>query len=571
MVDLPLLFRFPPIMKNTRKKICITAGCVLAIAMTATATPERAVAQYPDTYMLGRGVLRMSFEPSYLNWGFRFDTSGIAVPLGTNLSFDSTSSSIFPSMSHAEALIWQIADDTSLGVNIGSVQTALDADIRRFPFNFRFGLHDRLTFTVSVPFVTTRMQVDFAHDTTGANAGWNQASPFSGAAAGAVPQIAELLVQLEASASALDATIGSGGLDCPNGPQCVVAGDLVREARSLAAGLVGITGVQSDGQLLSSLPPFAPLASSDAGRALATEIQTISAEFLALGAPGITRTLPLPTAIIDPDSSNIRDVLTEAGFGYDAQPLEFAKYRQKLGDVELGLRYGLLQRPTLRAVLSTIVRLPTGTRDAPDHYVDIGTGDKQTDIEAGLDLAFEPGSVVGIAISARYNLQLGDQLVRRLSSPYLPLAPASTQHLVSRNLGDEISVAAFPTLRLNQSFRAYGAIHYYRKGSDAYSWVSGEEFSPSSSITPGYLEISSSMRSASLGAGIHYRSQGRGGLSLPAEAGVYYHAAYQGSGGFTPKTTGVTFYLRLFRRLFGGAPDEPEEEVEPVGTSNIER
>jgi hypothetical protein len=552
-------------MKNIGKPIRASAAVVLAFVAAAATIPGAAVAQYPDTYMLGKGVLRMSFEPSYMNWGERFDTSGVAVPLGSNLSFDSTTSTIFPSMSRVEALIWSETGDTSLGVKIGSGQFELDADVRRFPFNFRLGLHDRLTFTVSVPVVTTRMQVDFAHDTTGANGGWNQASPLSGQAASAIPQIVELLSQLESSASALEATINTGGFDCPNGPQCESARDLVSRARNLATSLTGITGVYADGQLMDLLPPFAPLGSSDAGNALVAKIQAISVEFQNLGAPSITGTLPLPSTIIDPDSSDIRAVLTEAGFGYEAQPLEFAKYRQKLGDIEIGLRYGLVQRPSIRAVLSTTVRLPTGTRDAPDHFVDIGTGDEQTDVEAGLDLALEPGSVVGIALSARYNLQLGDQLVRRITSPYNPIAPTWTESLVNRNLGDILAVAAYPTLRLNQAFRAYGAIHYYRKGSDAYSWAD-DGIHLESSITPGSLEIASSMSSVSVGAGIHFRSQGRDGLTLPAEAGVYYHAAYQGSGGFTPKTTGVTFYLRLFRRLFGGAPAEPEVEAEvPVG------
>ncbi len=560
MVGLPLLFRFPPVMKNTGKKIYTSACCGLALAIAVSTVPTAVSAQYPDTYMLGKGVLRMSFEPSYMNWGNRFDTSGVAVPLGTILSFDSTSTTIFPTMSRAEHLIWAVTGDTSLRVNVGSVQTTLDADVRRFPFNFRLGLHDRLTFTVSVPVVTTRMQVDFVHDTTGANAGWNLASPLSGEAAGAIGQIAEMLSQLEASANALDAMVNSGGFDCPSGPQCDVARELVSRARNLVTELTLMTGVYADGQLLDAMPPFAPLASSDAALALAGVIQNISAELQAMGAPGITGTLAFPTSIIDPDSTDIRSVLTEPGFGYDAQPLEFAKYRQKLGDIELGLRFGLIQRPALRAVLSTKVRLPTGTRDAPDHYVDIGTGDKQMDVEAGVDMAFEPGSVVGVAVSARYNLQLSDQLVRRVTSPYEPLALASTEHLFARNLGDVISVSAFPTLRLNESFRAYGAIQYYRKGSDAYDWAD-DSYHIESSITTGNLETATSMRSVSVGAGIHFRSHGREGLSLPAEAGVYYHAAYQGSGGFAPKTAGVTFYLRLFRRLFGGAP-EPEEESE---------
>jgi hypothetical protein len=134
---------------------------------------------------------------------------------------------------------------------------------------------------------------------------------------------------------------------------------------------------------------------------------------------------------------------------------------------------------------------------------------------------------------------------------------------VSRNLGDVISLAAFPTLRLNQAFRAYGAIQYYRKGSDSYT---GSDFTPPglAALSATDLGLETGMRSLSLGAGIHFRSSGRDGLSLPAEAGIHYFAAYQGSGGFTPKMSGVTFYLRLFRRLFGGGDiTEAEVEVEP--------
>ena len=573
MVGLPLLLRFPPVMKDTKKpklrvrrRSSTAAFLALACVGISAATPAATLAQYPDTYMLGRGVLRMSFEPSYVNWGYRFDTSGVAEPLGTDLSFDSTAGNFFPTLTPAERAIWSITGDSTLGINAGAFRTTLDADVRRFPFNFRLGLLDRLTFTASIPVVTTRMQVDFVVDTTETNVGWNQASALSNAAAGAVPQIAELLGQVEASANALDATVNSGGLDCPTGPQCDSARDLVSRARALVNDLIALTGVNAGGQLATTLPPFAPMASSAAGQALASAIQGISAEFRALGAPAVTGTLPLPAAKISPDSVGIQTVLTEtsAGFGYDAQALEFAKYRQKLGDLELGLRFDLLQRPSLRAVLSTTVRLPTGKRDAPDHYVDIGTGDRQTDIETGIEVAFEPGSVVGLAVTARYSLQLGDRLVRRLTPRHQPIALAAAEQLVSRNLGDVISVAAFPTLKLNEAFRAYGAIQYYHKGSDTYS---GSDYAPPGlpTVAAADLGVETGMRRVSLGAGIHFRSSGREGISLPAEAGIHYFAAYQGSGGFTPKTTGVTFYLRLFRRVFGGTETPEPEPEEPVG------
>jgi len=572
LVGLPLLFRFPPVMKDTiTKKLCAcrqistTAFLALAFVGIFAASPAAANAQYPDTYTLGRGVLRMSFEPAYVNWGYRFDTSGVAVPLGTDFTFDSTAGNFFPTMTPVERAIWSITGDSALRITAGAFTTQLEADVRRFPFNFRLGLLDRLTITASIPVVTTRMQVDFAVDSS-ANVGWNQASAVSNAAASAVPLIMALLGQLEASAGALDATVNSGGLDCPTGPQCESARALVTRARAFVNNLIALTGVDASGSVATILPPFAPLSTSVSGEALTAAIQSISQEFQTFGAPAITGTLPLPTGVVSPDS--IQTVLTEttAGFGYDAQPLEFAKYRQKLGDLELGLRFGLLQGPSIRAVLSTTVRLPTGARDTPDHYVDIGTGDKQTDIQTGIELAFEPGNVVGLAFAASYNLQLGDQLVRRLTLPHQPIALAAAEQLVSRNLGDVISVSAFPTLRLNQAFRAYGTIQYYRKGSDTYT---GTDYSPPGlpTVSAVDLGIETGMRRVSLGAGIHFRSSGRDGISLPAEAGIHYFAAYQGSGGFTPKTSGVTFYLRLFRRVFGGEAEAETapEQTEPVG------
>jgi hypothetical protein len=569
LVGLPLLLKFPPVMKHTGnaifrlvRRICISAGYVLAAAIVASATPAAALAQYPDTYMLRRGVLRMSFEPTYTNWNHRFDSSGVAIPLGSDFSFDSTAGNFYPTMTPVERAIWSITGDSTLRITAGAFRTQLEADVRRFPFNFRIGLLDRLTFTASIPVVTSRVQVDFTVDSS-ANVGWNQASAVSTAAATAVPQILALLGQVEASANALDATVSSGGLDCPSGPQCDSARDLISRARSLVNNLIALTGVDAAGNLATILPPFAPLSGSASADAIADAISGISAEFQIFGAPGISGTLPLPTGIVSPDS--IQSVLTEttAGFGYDAMPLEFTKYRQKLGDLELGLRFGILQGQSLRAVLSTTVRLPTGTRDAADNYVDIGTGDKQTDVEVGLEAAFEPGGTVGISVAARYNLQLGDQLERRLSPTHQPIALAGSQQLVTRNLGDVISLAAYPTLRLNQAFRAYGAIQYYRKGLDTYS---GSDFTPPSLATISATDrgLETAIRSLSLGAGIHFRSSGRDdALSLPAEAGIYYFAAYHGSGGFTPKMSGVTFYLRLFRRLFGGGITETEVEVEP--------
>jgi hypothetical protein len=60
------------------------------------------------------------------------------------------------------------------------------------------------------------------------------------------------------------------------------------------------------------------------------------------------------------------------------------------------------------------------------------------------------------------------------------------------------------------------------------------------------------MERVSYGGGIWYRAEpDRQAGRLPLEAGLIYRAAYSGNGGFTAKTSGVEFSLRLFFGLWG--------------------
>jgi hypothetical protein len=507
----------------------------------------------------------VSFEPFYMNAMKQFDAAGEEQPLGVNLTFDSAGVNFFPSLQPTEDAIRAILDDPTYRINAGFFETIREADVRRYPFNFQLGLSDRLTIAASLPVVTTRSQVAFTVDSTTSEMGWNPAATDVGR-----QEVASLIGELGSSASALESIISGGGLDCPTGPQCNSARDLVTRARSFRDNLVLMTGVFGDGTLVTALPPFAPLASSGAGSSILALIQGFSTDLQSFGAPALAATLPLPGDAIG--TSAIDSVLTDPLFGYDADPLGFVKYKEKLGDIELGLRWGLAQGQSMRAVLSTIVRLPTGFRDEPGNFTDIGTGDRQTDLQVGLDAAFEPGSIVSLALTGYYNLQLGDQLPRRVTSHERPIRVAAYELNVSRNLGDAYRIAAFPAVRLAPGFAAYGSIDYYHKGSDKYSFVGAP--SPSSTGPAVQdLEFETGMTQLNVGGGIHYRSTGRRPGSLPVEAGVLYQVSHQGSGGQTQKVRGINFYLRLFFRLFGGPEEVPVEEpaeeaaeVVPPGT-----
>ena len=63
---------------------------VLSIVATATifagVTATPAAAQYPTARVLPRGVLRISLEPRYTSYDFRFDPNGNVELLGTDFT-----------------------------------------------------------------------------------------------------------------------------------------------------------------------------------------------------------------------------------------------------------------------------------------------------------------------------------------------------------------------------------------------------------------------------------------------------------------------------------------------------
>ena len=507
-----------------------------------------ATAQYPDARLVPNGVMRISFEPQYFDFRDRFDVDGNIESLGTDFSDSTGGSRLFPALRGPELAVRSIIGDPTYVMNVGAVSTTLDTDIRNFPLNLQFGLTDWLTVTASLPLVTTRAQVDFSLDSTTGTVGWNQIAAQAGNVL-AFAEIQALLGQLEAGAAFVESEIAAGGYGCPTGPACADAQDVVVRVRQLKMDLTELSGVGETGGAASQIPSFVPLSSSAAGQAIVNAIVTLSTELVSLGASAITSTFPLPSGRIGADDVNA--MLGDSVFGYGADPLEFVKYRQKLGDAELGVRVGLLRRASLRAVVSGTVRLPTGQLDEPDNYVDIGTGDRQTDIEFGLEAYWQPSPFLALATVASYNLQLGHQLERRATSHEEPLAPLRTQVTVTRHLGDEFRAGLFPSLRLSETFTVYGSALYSRKPADRFTLV--DPSSSSQAGDPSLLEFETAQQLWSFGGGVFYRAaEGRGGPALPIEAGIDYRAALRGSGGMTPKAVSLNFYLRLFWRWFGG-------------------
>lgn len=531
---------------RTARFLSILALTLVACALDGPVRP--AAAQYHDARLIPGGLLRIGFEPHYRNYDQRFALGTPGVPdgtpelLGTDLTADTVGTNLFPALSPTEMALRVITDDAGYRMNVGSFRTVLDRDIRRFPLTLAYGLTDRITLSAYIPIVTHRAQVDFAFDSTDANVGWNEALAARSTAGAA--QAAALVGQFQTAIGELESQLAGGGFGCPTSPMCAEAQATLDRGRALLSGLMVLT--QQDPSE-HNLPTLAPLAGSATGMALTAEIAAVAAELQALGTSPITATFPLPTQELT--SGDIDNLLTNPDFGYRARSLSFIR-GTSFGDIELGMRIGVIQHHAVRAALDASVRLPTGRNDLPDHFVDLGTGDRQTDIVLGAQVALEPGSVVGLVVSGYYNLQLPHQLVRRVAPPDMPIVPFVNQVLVERNLGDEITLNAFPTLRLNPSFTVYAVATYYRKQRDRFA--AGTGVSPDDVPNDiALLEQETRMESMALGGGITFRSDydaeaGR----MPIEAGVSYRSTFSGSGGMTPKANDLRFYLRLYLRPF---------------------
>jgi hypothetical protein len=489
--------------------------------------------QYADARVLPAGVLRLGFLPSYANYNQRFAPDGTVEALGADLTADTLGSNILD-LGVPESLVRGITGDSTYRMSLGPVTTRLDADVRRFPFDFALGLTRWLTVTARVSLVKTRMQAFVALDSTQGSVGWNQATSPADNQIGAA-QIAALLSQLGGAIQSLSARITAGDFGCPGSVACMQAMTTRDRATALHGALASLTATQV---------PVAPLSSSLAGAALRAQVAAIADTLQGLGLGSFQWTLALPTTSLT--AADFQTLLAAEGFGYGLLPIATTDI-EKLGDTELGLRLGLLQRPATRILLSGAVRLPTASRDSTRHPVDLGTGDAQLDISAGIEAAMESGSL-GLSAAASYTRQFADQPVLRWTAPDRPLALAASERLVRRDLGDVFQASVYPSLELSDAFRVFLSAYYYRKGRDGYS-------DPTGALDPAVsgLGAETQQRGLFLGAGIHYRAErtSGGAVRLPVEAGLSYQAAFRGSGGMTPKSTVLNLYLRLSYRVFG--------------------
>ncbi|HUF31450.1 MAG TPA: hypothetical protein VMM77_12435 [Gemmatimonadaceae bacterium] len=236
-----------------------------------------------------------------------------------------------------------------------------------------------------------------------------------------------------------------------------------------------------------------------------------------------------------------------------------------LGDVELGakailidampgVRAGEPQRLLgLRFAVAGLVRLGTGKNDLPESFVDIGTGDGQTDIEGHAALDLSLGRRILTSFVARYVAQLADEPVVRIPDyAGQPFVAAFRQQKVNRDLGDILELEITPRFALSDFFAVAGWYQLRRKEEDQYSLAAPEVDGPSPNAA--VLSFGTALTEHRAGFGFAFSNMTafqRGRARFPFELSYLHFETTSAKRGMAPDLSGDVVRARLYVRLWG--------------------
>ncbi|NNL30950.1 MAG: hypothetical protein HKO77_08010 [Gemmatimonadetes bacterium] len=503
-------------------------------------------AQVLDHTLVPKGRLRLQASPVFESWDTRFGraASGEAEEkLGEDLT-DPTSLSLFPGIASLASAI-EDASGTPLNPAIGAASGLIRQDVTRIEFGGHVGITEWLTVGAVVPWTRTRSTVDvaFAPDSANANLGLN---PLYSA-----PTSVDLFLSSTGAAEA--AAAGYASTQCSSGPSptCTSAQDLASRVSSFDGAVVQAYAASS----------LFPLAGTAVGDALLQSAAQLDADLTAAGLPGLAPVALSTSPLLDEGDLAGLAVNSAAGFGY-ALPLATRQSLWSTGDVEASARIRVLDNLTptgpgwtppglgYRVTGSFLMRLPTGTPPAADIALDLGTGDRQLDLEGGFTATVRFGRRLGLTAGGAYGVQGSTTVTRRVAPPEQVLVPVESRTQLTWRPGSYVSGAIVPTIHIAPSITLAGEYRLFHKRRDEFELVT------SSSLDPTVLALESGVKAHVLGGGIRYDTVDawrRGDASLPIEIHLRLLATVAGSGGQVPKATRVEAGLRLFCRLWGPA------------------
>ncbi|MGD0484541.1 MAG: hypothetical protein ABSB58_07785, partial [Gemmatimonadales bacterium] len=386
--------------------------------------------------------------------------------------------------------------------------------------------------------------------------GWNPAYQTAGAYDGFRRQVDTVLAALRSQA-----TVGPAGLRAQ-------AQAALTQYRSLLCGLYGVAGgapvgagSACTGATTATAAPFLPLHASAPGDSIGTRLASAQSGYATLAAlyagagvamPAFNDSFPLPTAPLTRD--DFQRFLTDSSFGVDGDSLAMALHT-RLGDIEVGATYAFAEQPSWRGLVTATVRLPTGMVDAETDFVDVGTGEHQLGVELATRNDIAVGTGLRLIAAARVGTRFANQLWRRVTPPWLPIAPLSARALVRRAIGNYVGLDLTPTWRVDDAFSLGVRYAFFRQAATHYTYVDAAD-SARVGLPASVLDQETAVRWMRIGAAVTFSTLDRftaGRATLPYTLTVGYQNTFWGRGGRTPQASMVYLTLATYFRLWGSS------------------
>ncbi|MFI5244243.1 MAG: hypothetical protein ACHQQR_03390 [Gemmatimonadales bacterium] len=562
-------------MKTSR----LIAALLGVLLFPAPALAQSVLGAGEDALVLPRGTVRFRLLSEWTQWFERYGRGtpgrkdGSVEPLGLDFNLDSIGASQFENIGPVQANIRTLAGMPNFNASLGKSALGLSDQIVSTPLAIEFGLTNRVSLTVTVPLVTATAHADWRVNPTGLEPtiGFNPTLGATSALAAiaAIAANAALLAQFDSAASQLNQRLAF----CGSNPAATGCGSvnanragalaLIGNANTFATGLGQLYG----GRNGSTGAFFVPISGSAAEAAIEAKVAAYRALYSAFGATAIVGTGPVAAQTMA--IGDMQQLLTDSTFGVRARPLA-TSVTHGIGDIDFALKVNLFDSfhgdtkrrfaPkgfNWRQSVGGVFRLGTGRLDAPDNFIDLGTGDHQNDVEirSWTDLLY--GSHFWMSLVARYNVQMADERVMRITdSPHQPIAAAYRQETVKRDLGDEFNLEVTPRWALNDYVGLAGQYSYRRKFSDAYTGrftvtnLVGEQIA----IDAATLDLNTEAREHRLGLGVTYSTVAafeQKKTRVPVEITYFHTQTTLGSGGSVPKMTLDRVEVRWYWRVFG--------------------
>jgi len=507
--------------------ICIGAGAALAgplRAQTEIAVP------------VARGTLRFDITPFWLSYGHRFGlgvpgyADGAPVPINLDFQAESFGVQSLPFLRPLQSNIQTAAGLSGFSLNLGHTTTVMEASVRTIPIGLEYGLTSRLAIGVVVPIVRSRVDVNFAVDTT---TGKRSNVAFADTAA-----VSPFRRQVDAAIAALQQQATSGPPVLRPQAQAVLR--QLQAFQFLAhAALLPLSGVQ-------------------AGDSVTSRLAGAEVVYNALASLYPAGTLPpLTTMLTLPDSATTRDDL-ERLFSDSTLPLAGDSMgtivRTGLGDITAHATYQFADGPRYRGQVLVAAQFPTGGTPYSNSFLDLGTGTHQFALEGALSNDVLLGSSFLVHAVARIGGARADDIERRVTPPDLPFATIAQLAAVHRKPGAWFGVEVAPTWLLDDAFSVRLTYSYFNQAQTHYTYVNAAD-SARVGYSASVLDQETDQRLSRIGGAVTFNTLPRylaGTASLPYSLTVSYENTVWGRGGRVPQASVFRIQLRAYIRLFGG-------------------